>query len=223
MKKSIFYVSLTLLLLLSACGGRPADEKENIAAPVDGNSASVSSPQEGVWPVPTVYDKTKPLADDEFVLYNGVHFGMTYEAVLAVTGADVTFYPNDWGDSKSIGQDGVSYGFQQNAEDNEFYLVSLNIQNGTDHGEVVAPIFRGINIGDTMESVFDKFPVRDRELKQWAYQELYGEPPANYSFLEYVAGSYYSMRLVADTCWANITFSRLEQKVLWVELYGEIL
>jgi hypothetical protein len=48
-------------------------------------------------------------------------------------------------------------------------------------------------------------------------------PPANYAWLEYVAGSYYLMRLVGDNYSANITFSRLEQKVLWVELYGEIL
>jgi hypothetical protein len=184
-----------------------------------------------VLPVANAYDPTKPLAEDEFVLHNGVRFGMTYDEVLAATGEDVVFLANnfnfDVAERVNIGQDGVQYGFQQKAEDSEFYLLGLSIQNGGDYdgmtayGDTVAPIFRDISIGDTLESVFDKFPVRDRELKQWAEQALYGEPPANYAILEYVAGvegSYYSMTLVADHCSAHIVFSRLEQKVLGVIL-----
>jgi hypothetical protein len=184
----------------------------------------VKTPPPLVLPVANAYDPTKPLSEEEFVLHNGVRFGMTYDEVLAATGEDVVFLANDFvfdvAEGVSIVQDGVFYGFQQNAEDHAFYLASLSIQNSVDYGDAVAPIFRDIRIGDTLESVFDKFPVRDRELKQWAEQALYGEPPANYARLYYVAGSYYDMMLVADHCLAHITFSRLEQKVLRVEIYG---
>jgi hypothetical protein len=225
MRRKIVAVIL-LLTLLSSCSApattAPVSNPEPpspVAAEIpEGPAAEISPPLAALNP----YDVTAPLSDEEFRLLNGVALGMRYEQVLDLVGSDKVVFFNHDDDARSFKQAGVFYGFYLNADDSVFYLCNLNIENDADSGEIAAPFFRDIKIGDPLDSVFDKFPVRDRTLKKWAYQQLYGEMKGtaqqNYAYLEFVADSYYSMVLVAETQVARITFSRLEQRVLWVEL-----
>ena len=204
------------LICLAGCRQAPPQPEA-----VENNS--VETPPAVVLPDLDDYDAAEPLTADEFVLYNGVRLGMIYEEVLAIIGEDALteqclFYLITVPEYRYLDLEGIFYTFLQNDRDS-FYLESVNFGE-----EATGAIFRNIKIGDTMESVFDKFPVRDRELKKWAWQMLYGQMPSdnndgkNYSALEFVADSFYSMRFITDSHFASIAFSRLEQKVKWATL-----
>lgn len=181
-------------------------------------SAPVAPPAAVEIPDPETFDATKPLADSEFVLFNGVRFGMSMDEVLAITGEDVEFYDPAFPENQSFTHDGIFYGCHRAEGEDKFILTSVDFNDPTH------PAIRGIRFGDTIESVFDKFPVRDRELKRWAWQMLYGrmptenQPQQNYAALEFVAGSFYSMRVLAESYVLNISFSRVEQKVIMLSL-----
>ena len=163
------------------------------------------------------FDASKPLADSEFVLFNGVRFGMSMEEVLAIIGEDVEFYDPAFPENQAFTHDGVFYGCYQEEGADTFILKSISFGDYSEH-----PAMRGIRFGDTIESVFDRFPVRDRELKQWAWQMLYGnmptedQPHQNYAALEFVADSYYSMRVLAENYILSLSFSRVEQRVIYI-------
>ena len=70
-----------------------------------------------------------------------------------------------------------------------------------------------------MESVFDKFPCTDRELKQWAIQTVYDDGTGHTADLEFVANSYYSLRLFTPEGYAfSITFARADNTVKYIDL-----
>lgn len=177
-------------------------------------SAPLSPPASAEVPDLEDYDPEQPLADSEFVLFNGVRFGMTMAEVLAITGEDVEFIDPAFPENQAFTYAGVFYGCHEAEGEDVFVLTTVSI-NDPAH-----PAVRGIRFGDTIESVFDKFPVRDRELKHWAWQMLYGtmpeedEPHRNYAAMEFVAGSFYSIRVLAEEYVLNLSFSRAEQKVI---------
>lgn len=83
------------------------------------------------------------------------------------------------------------------------------------------PTFRGICLGDSMESVFDKLPCTDRELKQWAMQTVYDDGAGHSAELEFVAGSFYFLRLYTPEGYvAAITFAHEDNTVKYMDLYA---
>jgi beta-lactamase regulating signal transducer with metallopeptidase domain len=165
-----------------------------------------------------VFDATKPLTDNEFTLFNGVKLGMSMSEVLAIIGEDVEFYEPAFPENQGFAHDGIFYGCYRAEGEDTFILISVGFNDSKQ------PAIRDIRIGDTIESVFDKFPVRDKELKKWAWQMLYGympeegQPHKNYAALEFVADSYYSMRVLAENYGMTISFSRVEQKVIMLSI-----
>lgn len=203
-------------------GGKTLLETINEAGSVgDTQVQPVTGTPESTAPATTQqYDPSQPLSDDEVVLSNGVRLGMTYEEVAALVGDNINNFSDGDEESYCFGYNGAFYIFSAN-ESGELILWHISIQNSDNFGQAVDPVFRDIRLGDTMESVFDKFPVIDRTLKQWAIQTLYGDPNykgTQYSTLQFVADSYYSMTISAGKCHVNITFSRVEQTVKWIEL-----
>lgn len=164
------------------------------------------------------YNPNTPLQDDEVTLPHGVRFGMTYEQAhkLCAAYAENEESGDEW---RSFDCEGYHYTF--NADD---VLISASIRSAADGGNVdpVTPIFRDIRLGDTMESVFDKFPCTDRELKQWVSQIVYGDPDSGeYAELQFVAYSFYMLGLHTTGGYhAAIVFSRNDSTVKWIDLYG---
>lgn len=85
------------------------------------------------------------------------------------------------------------------------------------------PAFRGICLGDTIDEVFDQFPCTDRELKRWETQYVYGyEGADNYAVLHLIADSYYTLDFFVQGRWrVSIRFSRVQQRVFQIQIYGE--
>lgn len=166
-----------------------------------------------VEPVVRETDYGKRVAGDEVVLHNGVRFGMDFAEVanlIGYTGA----MPED--EYFSIEQDDIWYGFAA-GDDGGVWLSNINIQEEA----VDASIFRDIKIGDSIESVFERIPAKDTELKKWAWQDLYGSRDSEeYAALKFVAMSYYAMRIATPEGSAHLTFSRSENRVKWMELYA---
>jgi hypothetical protein len=137
------------------------------------------------------YKADEYLSDDEFVIAGGVKLGMSYEEVLKILGSYDQAYDNAPG-VKSIIKDGYHYGFYQINEtftdqsdlkmDSVYYLLNVTLDQFTND-----EFPRGIKIGDNIEYVLSKFPGKDKKLREWAYQSIYGEnkigkPRANLQF-----------------------------------------
>lgn len=124
------------------------------------------------------YDSNNYLGDDEFVFIGGIRLGMSYENVLEILGGYDEAYDNAPG-VKSIFKDGLHYGFYQindtfsNQSDLEIDGVFrlLNLSSDSYQGEFP----RGIKIGDNIEDVLNKFPGKDKKLRKWARQTIYGK------------------------------------------------
>lgn len=175
--------------------------------------------------------ESKPLTDDEVKFENGVKFLMTFEEVKKITGDNIIMYNSAFEENKTFYKDGVTYGFSKVIVDNtkyekfkndgNFYLFSMNIQNNRGEKNLPAKVFRDIRIGDTIESVLNKFPTGNIDPQKPSAGFLYGtegnfkEPRSS---LEKVADSYYVMGIFTESYNIHITFSRLEQKILWIEL-----
>ncbi len=158
-------------------------------------------------------DYSRRVAGDEVVLHNGVRFGMDFAEVAMLIGYTHAMPEDEY---FSIEQDDIWYGFAA-GDDGNVWLTNINIQEEA----VEASIFRDIKIGDSIESVFERIPARDTELKKWAWQDLYGSADSDeYAALEFVAMSYYAMRIVTPEGSAHLTFSRSENRVKWMELYA---
>ena len=106
--------------------------------------------------------------------------------------------------------DGVYYAFHRKGSD--YRLTSFTMSEGC-----TLTTLRDIRVGDSIESVLSKIPARDRELKRWAEQALYGsgpDDPDGYARLEFVAGSYYSLSIYtyspygSEGCCVGIVFDR---------------
>lgn len=157
------------------------------------------------------FDPKAPIKDEEFVLCNGVRLGMRYDEVIETLGGVVTpavseeEHPYFW-------HDGTVYFFSL-AEDGEYRLVSLQIA-GAQSGVYT---LRGIRIGMDIADVFALIPAQDTELKRWAEQEIYRDGEYH-AWLEFVANSFYSLRIQAQTQIADITFSRVGTQVKYIDL-----
>ena len=162
-----------------------------------------------------------PVQDYEFVLENGVETGMDYHTVVSLTGT-----PNQvWSDTMAgVGMeaDGVMYVFNYD-EQLIWRLRGINFRFAEDTSTGVTselPAVRGIKLGDTMQSVFDKLPAGDKTLKKWAWQDVYADDSGAAAHLQFVADSYYALDIVSPGGHVfSITFARIDQSVKWMDLY----
>lgn len=126
------------------------------------------------------YDSSKYLTEEELSTEQGVKLGMTYEQVLEIIGEPDEKFDNDT-TVKSFKKDGVLYGFYKIDDsfdrsvtlprDDNFYLLNITMSE-EDGFNGAAP--REIRMGDSIEEVFLKFPVKDTTLRKWAEQAVYG-------------------------------------------------
>ena len=158
------------------------------------------------------YDPDTPLQTDEFILPHGLRFGMSYDEALQLCGGAVV----DAEPGKYFEYEGYHYLFY-----GEYGLTAAQLRSTADGSasDPVTPTIRGIRLGDSMGSVFDKFPCTDRELKQWAIQTVYDDGAGHTADLEFVANSYYSLRLFTPEGYAfSITFARADNTVKYIDL-----
>lgn len=157
------------------------------------------------------FDPSAAVTSEEFVLSNGVRLGMRYDEVIETLGGVVApavpeeEYPYFW-------HDGIFYSFSRD-EDGSYRLNNLQI---TENNPDVFTL-HGLRTGMPIEAVFATIPARDTELKQWAQQMLYDDGE-NRAWLEFVAMSYYSMRIFTEKYVADITFSRVGTQVKYITL-----
>ena len=142
---------------------------------------------------------------------------MYYEEVTSLLGYTGEMPPVENG-SCSLDINDIFYGFEQTEEGN-FRLVYIVV----DELAADVSIFREIRIGDSIQSVFSKIPARDTELRQWAYQTLYGTDQydtAGYAQLDYVAMSYYTINFVTPAGGIHLSVTRDGMQLYHVEMYG---
>ena len=116
------------------------------------------------------YNQSTPLQAGEFTLPRALRFGTSYDEALRLCGSHAE--NEDSGDGwKSFQCEGYRYVFYDDA------LSCVYIRSVADGGNMdpTTPIFREIHLGESIESVFDKFPCTDRELKQWELQTVYDD------------------------------------------------
>ena len=160
----------------------------------------------------TVYDSNTPLQASEFTLPRGLRFGMSYDEAYWLCGDAVSdVFTGEVG--RSFTCEGYTYSF---GDDDILYYVMIRSTSGESDS---APTVRGIRLGDSIDSVFDKLPCTDRELKQWAMQTVYDDGAGHSAGLEFVAGSFYSLRLYTPEGYvAAITFARTDNTVKYIDL-----
>lgn len=164
----------------------------------------------------------QPVQDDELVLENGVELGMDYNTVCALLGQP----DRVWSDTMAgmgVASRGVSYSF---CYDESFIMrlesISFRYAEDTWLGETsVLPVARGIALGDSMQSVFDRLPTLDPIPKKWAIQQIYGwdEPEKGQAELQFVADSFYALNIRTPGGQSlSVTFARLDNTVKWMDL-----
>jgi len=207
MKKKTTALVLILAILLCACGAK-------------------TPMPEDFYPEIVEIDYTDAVQDCEFILANGAFFGMDYDMVKSLCANDVCEFTYDDPAVGGFLKDGVFYGFYADDE-GVLRLRSLNIQDAQeyygDYGIVNQSIIRGIKLGDTMQSVFEKIPAVDTTLRKAQWQYVYGsKEEGEWAALEFVADSYYAMQIGTSGGYrAHFTFSRTKKQLLWVEIYDE--
>lgn len=162
------------------------------------------------------YNAAMPLQAEEFTLPRALRFGMSYDEALRLCGSHAE--NEDSGDGwKSFQCEGYRYVFYDDA------LSCVYIRSVADGGnmEPTTPIFREIHLGESIESVFDKFPCTDRELKQWELQTVYDDGEGHTADLQFVANSFYALRFCTPEGYtAMLTFARADNTVKSIDLYA---
>ncbi len=162
------------------------------------------------------YNQSMPLQAEEFTLPRALRFGMSYDEALRLCGSHAE--NEDSGDGwKSFQCEGYRYVFYDDA------LSCVYIRSVADGGnmEPTTPIFREIHLGESIESVFDKFPCTDRELKQWELQTVYDDGDGHTADLQFVANSFYALRFCTPEGYtAMLTFARADNTVKSIDLYA---
>lgn len=162
------------------------------------------------------YNQSTPLQAGEFTLPRALRFGTSYDEALRLCGSHAE--NEDSGDGwKSFQCEGYRYVFYDDA------LSSVYIRSVADGGnmEPTTPIFREIHLGESIESVFDKFPCTDRELKQWELQTVYDDGEGHTADLQFVANSFYALRFCTPEGYtAMLTFARADNTVKSIDLYA---
>ena len=166
---------------------------------------------------------TSPIQDYEMVLENGVETGMDYNTVYALLGT-----PDEvWSDTMAgmgMSGKGVSYSF---AYDDQLIMrlreIRFRFAEDASVNETSAlAAARGIRLGDSMQSVFEKMPAVDTTLKKWALQEIYGwaDEQNGTATLSFVADSFYVLDIEAPHGHhMSITFARLDNSVKWIDVW----
>ena len=214
----------------------PSDHSDGTDGSDDANTDAETPPDIGDLIIPVPYDSDSYLSEEEFVVLNGIRIGMTYEqAAPFFDGYETIVF--DSPTSKVVRTGGYFFSFNAIDETYGYYegdkfvegMLELN-RDGTCYllrvtmdESCTDTLIRDIRIGDSIEDVFGKLPIKDTKLRRWAYQNLYGkdefgEPRA---FLEYttVLGTY---RIYATTSKyiLNINFDK-QNNVKMVELIRE--
>lgn len=162
------------------------------------------------------YNQSMPLQAEEFTLPRALRFGTSYDEALRLCGSHAE--NEDSGDGwKSFQCEGYRYVFYDDA------LSCVYIRSVADGGnmEPTTPIFREIHLGESIESVFDKFPCTDRELKQWELQTVYDDGEGHTADLQFVANSFYALRFCTPEGYtAMLTFARADNTVKSIDLYA---
>lgn len=190
-------------------------EKEYESPAADAEAGEESPSQDVVIPsYDPQWDAASPMTEKEFVLSNGVMIGMTYDEVLQAVQAstDSTIEFLDSG-SSNFSVDNVLYGFSADNDGTpRLNYLSIGEESSLHFG-------RDFHIGESIDDVFAKIPAQDTELKQWARQTLYEKNGYN-SYLEYVALSYYMMRIETPTMNLHITFSHADTSIIRMDVSG---
>ena len=243
-RTSVLCVVLALILVLSATGCSFAEltrqksgeitlpEAAGETGPSADAAADPTARQEGpVQDQPQLlhndgtYDPSQPLQAWELARADGVQTGMTQAQVEAITGP---LTENENG--ILMDRQNVSYNFWDRSEsESEPKLTEMTWIAEVERDNLVyttsqdVPAFRGICLGDTIDEVFDQFPCTDRELKRWETQYVYGyEGADNYAVLHLIADSYYTLDFFVQGRWrVSIRFSRVQQRVFQIQIYGE--
>ena len=162
------------------------------------------------------YNAAMPLQAEEFTLPRALRFGMSYDEALRLCGSHAE--NEDSGDGwKSFQCEGYRYVFYDDA------LSCVYIRSVADGGNMdpATPIFREIHLGESIESVFDKFPCTDRELKQWELQTVYDDGDGHTADLQFVANSFYALRFCTPEGYtAMLTFAHADNTVKSIDLYA---
>lgn len=162
------------------------------------------------------YNQSMPLQAGEFTLPRALRFGMSYDEALRLCGSHAE--NEDSGEGwKSFQCEGYRYVFYDDA------LSCVYIRSVADGGnmEPTTPIFREIHLGESIESVFDKFPCTDRALKQWELQTVYDDGEGHTADLQFVANSFYALRFCTPEGYtAMITFAHADNTVKSIDLYA---
>lgn len=162
------------------------------------------------------YNQSTPLQAGEFTLPRALRFGTSYDEALRLCGSHAE--NEDSGDGwKSFQCEGYRYVFYDDA------LSSVYIRSVADGGNMdpTTPIFREIHLGESIESVFDKFPCTDRALKQWELQTVYDDGEGHTADLQFVANSFYALRFCTPEGYtAMLTFARADNTVKSIDLYA---
>ena len=162
------------------------------------------------------YNAAMPLQAEEFTLPRALRFGTSYDEALRLCGSHAE--NEDSGEGwKSFQCEGYRYVFYDDA------LSCVYIRSVDDGGnmEPTTPIFREIHLGERIESVFDKFPCTDRELKQWELQTVYDDGEGHTADLQFVANSFYALRFCTPEGYtAMLTFARADNTVKSIDLYA---
>ena len=167
------------------------------------------------------YNKAEFLSDDEFIILGGVRLCMTYEEVMEIIGDYDDAY-DDIPSVKSVFKDGYhlcfyfldeSFGYYVDGEyielcpelerNDDYYLLNIFINDSGADGFI-----RDLKIGDSVESVFAKFPFDEPgnlESRHLYGEDKLGKPRA---FLERISdGEYYRILLTTTTKSFEITFN----------------
>lgn len=169
-------------------------------------------------------DFSQPVQAWELTNACGVQTGMTQVEVENLVGK---LTPGD-ARNRFYDEQSLSYRFWDRSG-GEPTLMEMEWNAAVENDEIIfetaqdAPSFRGICLGDTIDTVLEKFPCADRELKKQQSQALYGqEGDADYASLHLIADSYYSLSFYVDGQWrASIDFSRVQQRVFRIVIYGD--
>ena len=176
------------------------------------------------FPNDGTYDVTQPLQAWELTNACGAQAGMTQAEVEDLVGK---LTPGD-ARNRFYDEQSLSYRFWDRSG-GEPTLMEMEWNAAVENDEIIfetaqdAPSFRGICLGDTIDTVLEKFPCADRELKNQQSQIVYGqEGDADYASLHLIADSYYSLSFYVDSQWrASIDFSRVQQRVFRIVIYGD--
>lgn len=226
-----------LVILISGCSRElPTNQGKGETAPPDTINAAAADTTAAPDPDPLPdastsalqsserYDAAQPLQAWELTNACGAQVGMTQAEVEDLVGK---LTPGD-ARNRFYDEQSLSYRFWDRSG-GEPTLMEMEGNAAVENDEIIfetaqdAPSFRGICLGDTIDTVLEKFPCADRELKKQQSQALYGqEGDADYASLHLIADSYYSLSFYVDGQWrASIDFSRVQQRVFRIVIYGD--